>query len=310
MSSPGATPPIVYLVTAEHAYTMGSFLDSWGAAWRHRIRVVSYADALAPPATGFRARLRGVRRLPQRATWIFSDVERLTPAVATAAAGLWERLAAAGARLLNHPTRSMRRYELLRTLRATGRNRFGVYRADEVRRPERYPVFVRDEHEHAGSRTPLLADEAALEAALADLLSSGTSREDKLVVEFCDTADAAGLYRKYSAFVVDGRILPRHLFFARAWQVKVAAQYEPECLEEERRYVATNPHETALREIFALARIDWGRIDYAMLDDAVQVWEINSNPMILTPAHVEDVARRPVHDAFAARLERELARLS
>ena len=230
--------------------------------------------------------------------------------MATSAAALWERLAAAGARLLNHPTRSMRRYELLRTLRATGRNRFGVYRADEVRRPERYPVFLRDAHEHTGSRTPLLADEAALDAALSDLLSSGTSRADTLVVEFCDTADAAGWYRKYSAFVVDGRVLPRHLFVAPEWQVKAASSYAPEHLEEERRYVAANPHEAIVREIFALARIEWGRIDYALVGDAVQVWEINSNPMILTAAHAGDAARRPVHEAFAARLDAELVRLS
>jgi len=308
MRAPG--PAIVYLVTAEHAYTMGKFLDSWGRAWRDRIRVVSYAEALATPRSGLRARLPGARRLPERATWIFSDVERMTPAAATSAAALWERLAAAGARLLNHPTRSMRRYELLRTLHARGRNRFGVYRADEVRRPERYPVFLRDAHEHTGSRTPLLADEAALDAALADLLSSGASRADTLVVEFCDTADAAGCYRKYSAFVVDGRVLPRHLFFAHEWQVKTATSYAPGHLEEERRYLAANPHEATLREIFALARIDWGRIDYALLGDAVQVWEINSNPMILTAAHAEDGARRPVHEAFAARLDAELLRLS
>ena len=300
---------IVYLVTAEHAYTMGSFLDSWGRAWRDRIRVVSYADALAMPTSGLRTRLLGARRLPERATWIFSDVERLTPAVAPAASALWARLAAAGARLLNHPTRSMRRYELLRTLRATGRNRFGVYRADEIRRPEHFPVFLRDEHEHTGSRTPLLADQRALDAALTDLLVAGASREDTLVVEFCNTADATGLHRKYSAFVVEGTVLPRHLFFSRDWQVKTAVVYEAACLEEERRYLDANPHAATLRALFAEARIAWGRIDYAVLDDALQVWEINTNPMILTAAHGEDAARRPVHEAFAARLEAELARL-
>ena len=33
-----------------------------------------------------------------------------------------------------------------------------------------------------------------------------------------------------------------------------------------------------LREIFDLAQIEYGRIDYGMLDGKVQCWEINTNP--------------------------------
>jgi hypothetical protein len=56
---------------------------------------------------------------------------------------------------------------------------------------------------------------------------------------------------------------------------------KPQVLEMERRYLETNPHEQDLRKIFRLARIDYGRIDYAMLGDRLQVWEINTNPHII-----------------------------
>jgi hypothetical protein len=42
-------------------------------------------------------------------------------------------------------------------------------------------------------------------------------------------------------------------------------------------------HEASLREIFRLARIEYGRMDYALLGGRLQVWEINTNPTIATP---------------------------
>ena len=40
-----------------------------------------------------------------------------------------------------------------------------------------------------------------------------------------------------------------------------------------------------MREIFRLAQIDYGRIDYGLLGDDLQVWEINTHPSVkkLTP---------------------------
>src|SRR3546814_10272912 len=53
-----------------------------------------------------------------------------------------------------------------------------------------------------------------------DLVAEHVSRDTLLITEFCDTQDDRGLYRKYSAFNVGGRIIPRHLHFSRSWQVK------------------------------------------------------------------------------------------
>jgi hypothetical protein len=50
--------------------------------------------------------------------------------------------------------------------------------------------------------------------------------------------------------------------------------------EEEVDYLVTNPHEAQLREIFELAHVEYGRIDYAMKDGRLQTWEINLNPTI------------------------------
>ena len=108
------------------------------------------------------------------------------------------------------------------------------------------------------------------------------SRERLLIEEFCDTRDASGLYRKYSAFAIGERIVPRHVFFSRDWLLKAPQLVAQELVAEELAYVRDNPHEAALREIFALARITYGRIDYALKDGRVQVWEINTNPQLLS----------------------------
>jgi hypothetical protein len=128
---------------------------------------------------------------------------------------------------------------------------------------------------------PLLPTRAALEAELDERMAAGRSRDDTLIIEFCDTADDQGVYRKYSAFVVGSRIIPAHIACSKDWVTKTIDLRDEPFLDEERRFVHENPHEARLREIFALAGIDFGRIDYAVLDGDIQVWEINTDPWLI-----------------------------
>ena len=284
---------IFYLVSETHSYTVNNYLTSWGLELASRMRTLYYEE------------LYRMKRVPA-GTYIFADIERLTPQQAEQVAGIREKLAdsAIEAHLLNHPTHSMRRYELLRTLYERGFNQFNVYRLTEQRQPQRFPVFIRGENDHGGSRTELLHTPEALEAAIAKIFEAGQSREDKLIVEYIDTADEQGLFRKYSAFIVGDRILSRHLFFGEKWVLKSPKKVDDPLMAEERAYVETNPHEAKLREVFQLARIQYGRIDYSFLGDKMQVWEINTNPMSLgeiPPDHKIQVPRLPQTRIFAPR---------
>jgi len=49
---------------------------------------------------------------------------------------------------------------------------------------------------------------------------------------------------------------------------------------EEHDYVFNNPHAIQLAEIFEIAGIDYGRIDYSIKDGRIQTWEINLNATI------------------------------
>ena len=52
--------------------------------------------------------------------------------------------------------------------------------------------------------------------------------------------------------------------------------------------------------IFKLAGIKYGRIDYAIKENKIVVWEINSNPMIASSSSLKKSKRKPVHDFFAS----------
>ena len=240
---------------------------------------------------------------------VFADLERLTDAELAEARALWRRRRDAGLVSLNDPAHTLRRYDLLRTLHEHGVNRFAVHRLTDDVRPNRWPVFIRREDTHDGPETPLLRDRGELDAAIERYRSDGRSWDNRIVVEYLDTIGGDGLYRKYGAFVIAGRVLPRHMLFSPRWMQKYSHELSDELMAEERRFVEDNPHERQLQRVAELAGVDYGRIDYGVLDGGVQVWEINTNPMICVPELLAEGPRAAVHRGFMKRYHDALADL-
>jgi hypothetical protein len=249
---------------------MQSFLDCWAPELAPMVSIISYES------------LRRKKSLPS-ATYIFSDIERLLPEQLPALDIIYSALQnqQAGKRLLNHPSRSMKRYDLLKTLYANGYNPHNIYRIDEIPRDLSFPVFIRGENDHKGSLTGLIYNHNELASALNQLRSHRT--KDKVVLEFCDTSDSRGIYRKYSAYIVADSIIPQHMMFSAKWHMKGVRDLalRKEDLYEERIYIRDNPHEHELREICRLANISYGRLDYSVMDGKPVVWEINTNPTLM-----------------------------
>jgi hypothetical protein len=266
---------IYYLATGGGAHTIRNSLARLPEDLQRRTGVVLY-DAL----------LRA-RDLPC-GTYIFSDIERLKPDVAIRAAAVWHALERSGApvRLLNHPLRSMRRFELLKTLHHAGVNDFDVHRFVDGDANPRFPVFLRGADDHSGSRTHLIRSPGALAYAARRLRQLGMAAEDIIIVEFRETRDANGLYRKYGAYRGGDQIIPTHIYFSDFWMLKTVmdrrfekgAPPEETLVEEEIAYQEQFPHREELRRIFTLAGIDYGRVDYTVVGGRLLVWEINTNP--------------------------------
>lgn len=212
--------------------------------------------------------------------YVFTGINRLGPAAARLLASLHARLeAATGIRPLNHPLRTLRRYELLRALHAEGLNPFTAYGAWEDYSRVRLPAFVRPREADGG--IPTLAHTLQeVEADVGKALMDGRGPEDLVVVEFEDTS-RAGIFTKYSAYVIGTRVLPWSLDRGTDWVMRRhAADMDAAMLKDEERYVLANPHAEQLARIFSLSGTSFGRIDYSVADERVVCWEINTLPLL------------------------------
>jgi hypothetical protein len=273
-------------VTRElHAYTIEKYLNSFreaGMAPPAFIRPLTYETLLA------------LKRAPV-GNYVFTDLDRLTSyeidAVTEVARAL--RVREPQAAISNFPNRVLGRYTLLRRLYEAKLNSFNIWRLDEARTPDGYPVFIRREQDALGPETPLLHDEGEFRAAVAALQANGKGLTGRVAVQYRQRTDANGVYRKYGAFCFGGRIVPQHLFVSKDWLVKRSTMdLSPEIVAEEESYVFDNPHADHLRKVFALAETDFGRVDYAVVDGRIEVFEINTNPNFPRMKTIDDGRQR------------------
>ncbi|MEP6566973.1 MAG: hypothetical protein ABJB10_17705, partial [Mesorhizobium sp.] len=156
-----------------------------------------------------------------------------------------------------------------------------VYRLGERDRIVHFPVFLRWASQHVAPLSGLLGTAADLEDAIADLPRQIRDDADLMIVEFGAAPSPDGRYRKYSAFRVGETIYAQHCFISSDWYVKYSnAELSDADRAEHRDYVRLNPHANELKSIFQIAGIDYGRIDYGLVDGQIQTFEINNNPTV------------------------------
>jgi hypothetical protein len=220
---------IHFVVTAAQDHSIRNYLASRGKSLADRIEVIHWEEL--PD-----------RRRFEPGTYILSALEYLSAPMSSLLTAIHAQLSEVeGFRFLNHPTRTLGRFGLLRELARVGCNPF--------------------------------------RAAIGRALLTGRRIQDLLVVEFCDTSDERGYYRKYGAFIVGDSIIPRRLDYGRGWMLKrEGSEFSRAMAVEELEYVRANPHAGRLREIVDLAGVGYGCIDYAVKEERLVVWEINVTP--------------------------------
>lgn len=259
---------VTFFATHWHQYPINRYLDAWAPELRKHVRVRGYED------------------LPQEGslepgTYIFTDQERWTQRQFRLAVELWEQLVpfAPSIALLNDPRRVLLRYDLLKKLHQIGHNDFDVHKISESLSLTRWPVFLHSLGGHEGPMSPLLHNRAALLFWVAYAFLRRPGRK-LMVEEFCDVY-SSGLYAKYGAFNFGGQIVPRHLFFGKRWSLKDTEYMSDDVAVRYENYLRQNPDAAQLENVFTVAGIDYGRVDYAFRNGRLQVWEINTNPMII-----------------------------
>jgi len=337
---------IVILHTRHGRSTTWRYLEDWGFGVERIVIAATYerfgavcpgllATGRLPWTFGFRPRstirgrrLRHVGRIPARRfpdescpvaaahhgwTVVFTDMERVPDGRMGEIEALWDALAASSQdiRLLNDPRTPKKRVPVLDLLHREGINEFATYSIanGDIPKPRKFPVFVREANDHRGPVSDLLADQQGLERWLGETRAAGRLPPTPIVTEFVDTADANGRFRKYGAFRIGDAIVPAHFHEADSWAVKIDNSTPDSALvEEEWNYIRTNPHEQQVMRVFRLLRTEYGRMDYALRDGRIQVFEINTSPTLLEPGgskfpertrRKEFVGRR-LHRAFVA----------
>ncbi len=286
---------IYFFVTRQHAYTMSWFLSDWASMqFKKNLRIVPYD--LIPL-------LKNITP----GTFIFSDLERLNNVQLKVVEDFSDQIISFNNKIpiINHPRFVLRRYKLLRKLYDVGINKFNVFHAAEIDSEPEYPVFLRIENDHSGPRTKLLKDRKERDMSLLHLAMQGFDINHLIQIELCETKSTDGYYRKYAAFRIGEKIIPAHIIFESEWLAK-ESETPKEKIDEENKYISENPHADKILEIFNIAGITFGRIDYGILNGVIQTWEINTNPILNQPRKEYLKRTIPGKEKLAKQLEEGL----
>ena len=236
---------VLFFVTSGERKPLDGFLGTWASRLGSRAGLFFYEE------------LWGVDSLPSASTYVFTDLERLTAEELRLAAGIADQLATApvAPRILNHPGQALGRYDLLRTLYERDINPFQAYRVLDTPAPQRFPVFLRFENDHSGPASPLLRTQRELDGAVARTYLRGGDLASLLMVEFQDTSDEQGIFRRYTVYLIGDELIVGNLAFGSDWVVKYSGEFTAEQFAEKLAVLASRAHDAPLREVAELAGI-------------------------------------------------------
>ncbi len=266
---------IIFISTYTHRYTH-AIVEKTLPMFRR----ISYASLL-------------LRRSLPRATYIFSDFDRLGFWQLESAAHVYRVLRAAGCRVLNDPAMALQRLALLRRLNRDGINSFQAWAAHDAQDVDRFPVFIRTTSAHRGNLTEPLREPRDLAESLAALVTRGYPLADLIVVEYRAEPIHDGIFRKLAMYRVGDRFVPVPSVHERHW----TAKYGEDGVAGEAAYVEDlerireSPYTDTLRHAFDVGGIEYGRADFGVVKARPEIYEINTNPMVDATSPHRFVAR-------------------
>ncbi len=271
---------------------------------RHRSNVASLREHKDAPKYSYRSYnwLFRAFRLPA-ATYIFTSIDRLDANERRLAGKIYRHInkAGNGFKALNDPAHAMGRYRLLRALHDNGINHFNAYLAIDAPKPAQFPVFVRRNSLSTAPLSGLLKSQSELDTAIAKLESQGEPLDDLVVIEYCAQEVAPKIFQKWSAYNAGGQISLNYAISESNWLVKYG---EIDIIQEhfyaqELELLERNAFEDQVRRAFEIADIEYGRVDFSLVDGRPQFYEINFNPEFRTMEAKSLVEQRKQNVLFA-----------
>ena len=145
--------------------------------------------------------------------------------------------------------------------------------------------------------------------AVNDAIAAGYPITSLLMIEYAAEPVRPGLFRRLSVFRIGEAYVGANCVHEDNWLVEYGTEgiAPAELYADELRIVRDNPFEAAMRPVFDLAAIEYGRSDFGLVGGKVQTYEINTNPHIEFPAthpsedRIESyrIFQRNLYDALA-----------
>ena len=213
-----------------------------------------------------------------KGVYVFCDIDRLSLADLERAKSWFHILKDNGATVLNDPGRFTGRLSLNQILYEKGYNSFNVY-PQHLASQAKLPVFLRSESEHEGPISDLIHDRSELGNQL-KVANNKFPRRNIIIVEFLDSKEPDGRYYKYSHFRVANKLIFAGMVCGEPWCLKFAYYQGKDAIQREKDFAQSDRFNAEIMERFNMAGIEYGRMDYAIVNDRIEVFEINTNPDI------------------------------
>lgn len=239
------------------------------------------------------------------ATYIFTFIDRLHPRERRLAAKIYRHINAAGAgfKALNDPAHAKNRLGLLKSLHAAGINDFTAYPADEAPKPAQFPIFLRYLSVSLPPVTGLLNSQNELDDAIKKLADSGEPLDDLIVIEYCAAPFVEDYFVKLSVYRVDDQYVLDLFLFDQSWYVKYGEvdTMPPSFAANESEILRENRWVEEAKKVFELAQIEYGRVDFSIVNNRPQFYEINFHPQFTLSEYESKCPQRLANAKFAAR---------
>lgn len=146
----------------------------------------------------------------------------------------------------------------------------------------KFPFILRSKGEHNGKNMFKVEDISSLRNALSVLIG-----DEAFAIQFIETADDHGIYRKYRVAFIDGEIFPAHIYCSNDWNVH-ASNSIPLMLktlkfcDEANEYILAfetfiAPFREQLDAINRTVGLNYVGLDFAILDDQLLIFEVNAS---------------------------------
>jgi hypothetical protein len=261
-------PRLIAVTTEDHRYTLQALVPPLldRGVW---LSVIGWE------------RLFRLDRAPP-AAWVLTDFDRLSPTELETAGHIARALRQGGHTVLNDPCAFRPRHALLSHLHRLGLNRIRTWWPAAGEWPETFPVLLRTIAGHRGPIGDLIRDADSARAALTQALTQGPALADLIFIAFDAAPTADGIWQKHAAFRVGNRILRANTVNDLTWAAKHGSRgaAPPGFYAQELAEMTDYPLDRQVAAIFDAAGLEFGRLDFGLIDGRMAIYEINTNPFI------------------------------